>query len=98
MTQNCRTWVTENPFGHQSIPLHSEKVTLWCEFTASYIVWQFFFEETGPVGPVSCSVNGIRYESLLRNHVIPNKTEPHIANPVKCLLSMHFGNDRIISP
>ncbi|GBL82436.1 hypothetical protein AVEN_252573-1 [Araneus ventricosus] len=27
-TQNCRIWATENPFGHQPVPLHSEKVSM----------------------------------------------------------------------
>ncbi|GBL81656.1 hypothetical protein AVEN_12866-1, partial [Araneus ventricosus] len=47
------------------------KVTVWCGFTAAFIVGPFFFEELGPSGPVNCPVNGTRYESLLRNQLIP---------------------------
>ncbi|GBN44701.1 hypothetical protein AVEN_44808-1 [Araneus ventricosus] len=111
-TQNCRIWAKENPFGNQPLPLHSEKVSMWCWFTVSFIVGPFLFEEVSPEGPVTCTVNGLCYECLLRNHVIPELQEctcmdntifmqdgarPHIANPVKRLLNIHFGNDRIIS-
>ncbi|GBN68634.1 hypothetical protein AVEN_10309-1 [Araneus ventricosus] len=40
-------------------------------FTASFIVGPFFSEEIGPSGPVTCTVNGTRYESFLRNQLIP---------------------------
>ncbi|GBO03411.1 hypothetical protein AVEN_87946-1 [Araneus ventricosus] len=44
---------------------------MWCGITASFILGPFFFEEIGPSGPVTCTVNGTRYESLLRNQLIP---------------------------
>ncbi|GBM38221.1 hypothetical protein AVEN_8282-1 [Araneus ventricosus] len=68
--------------------------------------------EIGPSGPVTCTVNGTRCKSFLRNQLIPalqqrgcvditifmqDGTPPHIATPVKQLLNLHFGNDRIIS-
>ncbi|GBM36494.1 hypothetical protein AVEN_249684-1 [Araneus ventricosus] len=111
-TQNCRIWTRENPFKIQPLPLHSQKVTVWCGFTAAFIVGPFFFEEIGPLGLVSCTVNGTRYESLLRNQLIPTLQQrgymdstifmqdgapTHIATPVKQLLNLNFGNDRIIS-
>ncbi|GBM33941.1 hypothetical protein AVEN_79834-1 [Araneus ventricosus] len=70
------------------------------------------FSEIGPSGPLTCTVNGTRYESLLCNQLIPalqqrgcvdskifirDGAPPHIATPVKQLLNPHFGNDRIIS-
>ncbi|GBN15679.1 hypothetical protein AVEN_170955-1 [Araneus ventricosus] len=85
---------------------------MWCGFTSSFIVRPLFFDEIGPAGFLNCTVNGVGYEYLLRNHVIPalqqcarvssiifmqDGAPPHIANPVKRLLSMHFGNYRIIS-
>ncbi|GBL74765.1 hypothetical protein AVEN_243630-1 [Araneus ventricosus] len=94
------------------LPLHSLKVTVWRGFTAAFIVGPFFFEEIGPSGPVTCTVNRTRYESLLRTQIIPalkqrgcvdsaiflqDGAPPHIATPVKELLNLHFGNDRIIS-
>ncbi|GBM95098.1 hypothetical protein AVEN_3702-1 [Araneus ventricosus] len=70
-TQNCRIWARENPFQMPRLPLHSQKVTVWCGFTAAFIVGPFFFEEIGPSGPVTCIVNGTRYEYLLQNQLIP---------------------------
>ncbi|GBL90008.1 hypothetical protein AVEN_178406-1 [Araneus ventricosus] len=70
-TQNCRIWARQNPFQMQPLPLHSQKVTVWCEFTAAFIVGPFFYEEIGPSGPVTCTVNGTRYESLLLNQLMP---------------------------
>ncbi|GBN36131.1 hypothetical protein AVEN_123113-1 [Araneus ventricosus] len=35
-----------------------------------FIVRPFFFEEIGLTGRVTCTINGVRYESPLRNHVI----------------------------
>ncbi|GBM67640.1 hypothetical protein AVEN_81142-1 [Araneus ventricosus] len=109
-TQNCRIWAKENLLQMQPFRLHSQKVTVWCGFTAAFIVGPFFFEN--PSGPVTCTVNGTRYESLLRNQLIPALQQrgcvdstifmqvdapPHIATPVKQLLNLHFGNGRIIS-
>jgi hypothetical protein len=111
-TQNCRIWATENPHANHPVPLHSAKVTVWCGFTASFILGPYFFEERGPAGPVTCTVNGRRYESLLRTDVIPalrqrgcvggtvfmqDGAPPHIALPVKRLLTEHFGDTRVIS-
>ncbi|GFT55804.1 uncharacterized protein TNCV_4521961 [Trichonephila clavipes] len=56
-THNCHIWNTENPRTFQEIPLHSLKVTVWCEFTATFILGTFFFEETTRNGPVTCTVN-----------------------------------------
>ncbi|GBL94007.1 hypothetical protein AVEN_76723-1 [Araneus ventricosus] len=87
-------------------------VTVWCGFTAAFIVGPFFFEEIGPSCPVTCTVNGTRFESLLRKQLHPAQQQhgrvdstifmqdgspPHIATPLKQLLNLHFGNDRIIS-
>ncbi|GBM47269.1 hypothetical protein AVEN_136857-1 [Araneus ventricosus] len=108
-TQICRIWARVNPFQMQSLPLHSHKVTVWRGFTAAFIVDFFFSEEIAPSSPVTCTVNGTRYESLLRNQLIPalqqrgcaifmqNGAPPHIETTVKQLLNLHFGNDRIIS-
>ncbi|GBL74321.1 hypothetical protein AVEN_235305-1 [Araneus ventricosus] len=70
-TQNSRICSRENPFQKQPLLLHSQKVTVWCGFTAVFIVDPFYLEEIGPSGPVTCTVNGTRYESLLRNQLIP---------------------------
>ncbi|GBO10115.1 hypothetical protein AVEN_151250-1 [Araneus ventricosus] len=94
------------------MPLHSQKVTVCFGFAAAFIVGPFFLEEIGPSGPVKCTVNRARYESLLRNQInralqqrgredstifMKDGATSHIATPVKRLLNLHFGNDRIIS-
>ncbi|GBO14723.1 hypothetical protein AVEN_28501-1 [Araneus ventricosus] len=96
----------------QPLPLHSQTVTVWCGFMAAFIFGPFFFEEIGSSGPVTCTVKGKRYESILRNQIVPvlqqrgcvdstifmqDGAPPHIATPVKQLLNLHFGNDRIIN-
>ncbi|GBL90752.1 hypothetical protein AVEN_215499-1 [Araneus ventricosus] len=111
-TQNCTIWARENPFQMQPLPLHSRKITMWSGFTTAFIVGAFFFEEIRPAGPVTCAINGTRYESFLRNQFIPALQQrgrvdstifmeygapPHIATPLKQLLNLNFGNDRIIS-
>ncbi|GBM66069.1 hypothetical protein AVEN_207164-1 [Araneus ventricosus] len=93
-------------------PISISKVAVWCGFTAAFIVGPFFFEETGLSCPVTCTVNGASYESLLRNQPIPvlqlcgcvdstlfkqYGAPPHIATAVKQLLNLHFGYDRIIT-
>ncbi|GBM27933.1 hypothetical protein AVEN_146156-1 [Araneus ventricosus] len=92
----------------EPLPLHSQKVTVWCGFTAAPIVCSFFSEEIGSSGPLTCAVNGTRYESLLRNQLIPAPQQPgrvdsaifmqdgalpQITTPV----NMYFGNYRIIN-
>ncbi|GBN33471.1 hypothetical protein AVEN_58101-1 [Araneus ventricosus] len=88
-----------------------KRVAVWCGFTASFIVGPFFFEEIGPAGPVTYTVKGVYYESLLCNHVIAVLQQracvgstifmqdgaPHKHAFRKRLLSMHFGSDMIIS-
>ncbi|GBL81301.1 hypothetical protein AVEN_143618-1 [Araneus ventricosus] len=96
----------------QLLPLHSQKVTVWCGFTAAFIVGPFFFEQIGPSDPVTCTVNGTDYESLLLNQLISalqqrgcvdstifmqDGAPPHIVTPVKQLLNLHFGSGRIIN-
>ncbi|GFU67894.1 transposable element tc3 transposase [Trichonephila clavipes] len=80
-THNCRIWETDNPHSTLRVPLHSPKVTVWCGFSASFILGPYFFEELGAGGPVTCSITGQRYASLLRNKIIPDLQARHEANP-----------------
>ncbi|GBN84402.1 hypothetical protein AVEN_180566-1 [Araneus ventricosus] len=106
-TQNCRIWANANSFQMQPLPLHSQKVTVWCGFTAVFIVGPFILEDVGSLVPVTCTVNGTHYDFFCETSsflhcnsanvwtiVTQNGAYPHIATPVKHL---HFGNDRIIS-
>ena len=106
-TQNFWIWARENPLETQPVPLHPAKVTMWCRFTASFIMGPIFFKETGGVDPITFTFTFQLYKCLLHNHVIPalqqlgcvariifmqDGVPPHIANPVKQLLKQHFGN------
>ncbi|GFV27253.1 uncharacterized protein TNCV_3459481 [Trichonephila clavipes] len=70
-THSCRIWETDNPHSTLQVPLYSPKVTVWCGFSASFILGPYFVEELGAGGPVTCSITGQRYASLLRNKIIP---------------------------
>ena len=67
--QSCRVWAKEKSFATASVPMHSP--TYNCEVRGSNIVWAIFFEEIGPVGPVTCTMNAKLYASLLRSQIIP---------------------------
>ncbi|GFV38715.1 uncharacterized protein TNCV_4420831 [Trichonephila clavipes] len=111
-THNCRIWNTESPRTFQEIPLHSPKVTVWCGFTATFILGPFFFEETTRNGSVTCTVTARRYKNMLENFVAPQMLQhqcldsitfmqdgapPHIGLCVQQFLWQHFTNDRVIS-
>ncbi|GFV35673.1 uncharacterized protein TNCV_1892831 [Trichonephila clavipes] len=83
-THNCRIWDTENPRTFQEIPLHSQKVTVWCGFTATFILGPFFFKETTRNGPVTCTVTARRYKNMLGNFVAPQMLQH------QCLDSITF--------
>ena len=65
--QNCRIFTTKNPFAHALVPFHSAMVG---GSTSSFIVASLFFEKVGPAVPITYTVNGKRYENLLRNQII----------------------------
>ncbi|GFW43705.1 uncharacterized protein TNCV_4770541 [Trichonephila clavipes] len=111
-THNCRIWETDNPHSTLRVPLHSPKITVWCGLSASFILGPYIFEELGAGGPVTCSITGQRYASLLRNKIIPNLqarqclsriifmqdgAPPHITRCVKDVLKHHFTEERVIS-
>ncbi|GFX76820.1 uncharacterized protein TNCV_1952611 [Trichonephila clavipes] len=100
-THNCRILESDNPHSTLQVPLHSPKVTVRCGFSTSFILGPYFFEELVAVGPVTCSITGQRYASLLRNNIIPSLqacqclsriifmqdgTPPHITRCVKDVL------------
>ncbi|GFT91826.1 DUF4817 domain-containing protein [Nephila pilipes] len=65
-THYCPLWATSNPQVYTEKPLHSPKVTVWCEFTDSFIKGSLFFETQCPVnGWKKVTVNAQRYLTLL---------------------------------
>lgn len=62
--QNSRIWGSENPKATISVPIHSERVTVWCGFWGKGVIGSYFFEnEAGK----TVTVNGERYRSMLTN-------------------------------
>ncbi|GFX07036.1 uncharacterized protein TNCV_1556391 [Trichonephila clavipes] len=111
-THNCRIWDTENPRIFQEIPLHSPKVTVWCGFTATFMLGPFFFEDTTCNGPVTCTETARRCKNMLENFVAPQMLQhqcldsitfmqdgapPHIGLCVQQFFRQYFTNDRVIS-
>ena len=43
--QNCRIYATEDPQEIQEVPLHDEKVTVWCGVSAKTVIGPFFFHD-----------------------------------------------------
>ena len=64
-TCNCHIWAANNPHTCGQEPLHSSNVTVWCDFTASFISGLYFYEENG-----ACAVNAARYAGMLQNFTI----------------------------
>ncbi|GBL74718.1 hypothetical protein AVEN_243593-1 [Araneus ventricosus] len=111
-THNCRIGAAENPHTIQEQPLHPDKVTIWCGFTATFIIGPYFFEEITANGIQTCSVTGQRYRDMLRDFVISQLQQcgclqdiifmqdcapPHIDRRVKQLPRQHFTDARVIS-
>ena len=66
--QNCRIYATENPQEIQEVPLHDEKVTVWCGVSAKTVIGPFFFQnENGH----AVTVNQERYRDMMTNFVMP---------------------------
>ncbi|GFW83238.1 embryonic protein UVS.2 [Trichonephila clavipes] len=111
-THNCRIWETENLYSTLQVPLLSPKVTVGCGFSASFILDPYFFKELGAGGPVTCSITGQLYASLLRKKFIPDLqarqclsriifmqdgAPTHITRCVKVVFKHHFTEEGVIS-
>ncbi|GBM57085.1 hypothetical protein AVEN_261426-1 [Araneus ventricosus] len=109
---NCRIWAEENPHAIQEQPLHPDKVTACCGFTAAFTIGPYFFEEITANGIKTCSAIGQRCRDMLRDFVIPRLQQRsclqdiifmqdglphHIDRRVKQLLRQHFTDARVIS-
>ena len=66
--QNMRFWATENPHQTKEVPLHSERVTVWCGFMENGIIGPYYFENENNQ---AVTVNGQRYKDMLNNFLIP---------------------------
>lgn len=75
--QNVRFWGTENPKELREVPLHSERVTVWCGMTENEIIGPYFFEDDNGQ---TVTVNGQRYHNLVTDFLIPKVNEMNVAN------------------
>ncbi|GFY10880.1 transposable element Tc3 transposase [Trichonephila clavipes] len=106
--QNCRIWSEANPQVYVEIPLHPEKLTVWCALWAGRIIGPYFFKNDECHNDVT--VNGDRYRAMITNFFIPELNNHdvqelwfqqdgatcHIARATIDLLKDTFG-DRLIS-
>ena len=71
-THNCRIWGSSPPTNVHEVPMHSERVTVWCGFMAHFLIGPFVFEELGPQRPrISSGMNATHYCNLFHQHEIP---------------------------
>ena len=67
--QNFRFWSSQNPRETHSVPLHSEKVVVWCAVTATDVIGPYFFEDENGR---ATTVNSENYVTMLRTGLIPD--------------------------
>jgi hypothetical protein len=60
--QNCRKWASNNLHEFHHCPLHSAKVTVWCEVYSHGIIGPYFLENAEGH---TVTVNAERYKVML---------------------------------
>ncbi|GFU61180.1 transposable element Tc3 transposase [Trichonephila clavipes] len=66
--QNCRIWKEANPQVYVEIPLHPEKLFVWCVLWAGGIIGPYFFKtDEGH----NVTVNGDRYRAMITKFFSP---------------------------
>ncbi|GFY32349.1 uncharacterized protein TNCV_3558571 [Trichonephila clavipes] len=66
--QNCRIWSEANPQVYVEMPLHPEKLTVWCALWAGGIIGPYFFKNDEGN---NITGNGDRYRTMITNFFIP---------------------------
>lgn len=66
--QNCRIWGDSNPQQIQQLPMHPEKLTVWCGLWSGGIIGPFFFKNDAEV---TVTVNGVRYKAMINQFLFP---------------------------
>lgn len=74
-TQHCCISDTENPRTFQEIPVHSPKVTVWCVFTATFILGTLLFEWVNRNCSVICTATTNRYKQMLETFLVLDKQQ-----------------------
>ena len=62
--QNCRFWNVYQPEELQKLPMHPEKVTVWCGSWADGIIGPYFFKDAANR---NVTKNGERYREMISN-------------------------------
>ena len=70
--QNCRFWSEDQPEALQELPMHPEKVTVWCGLWAGGIIGPYSFEDDANR---NVTVNGERYRVMISNFFFPKIQE-----------------------
>ena len=83
--QNMRYWSDVNPLELHQKPLHSQKVTVWCGFSAFGIIGPYFFEDQNGN---TVTVTSDRYVAMLNEFVFPQLQNLNID-----LASVYFQHD-----
>ncbi|CAF1523416.1 unnamed protein product [Didymodactylos carnosus] len=104
--QNCRIWGESNPQQIQQLPIHPEKLTVWCGLWSGGIIGPFFFKNDARA---TVTVNGIRYTAMINQFLFPkiddidaddiwfqqDDATCHTANATINLLKEKFGESII---
>jgi len=90
--QNCRIWSEDQPEALQDLPMHPEKVTVYCGLWAGSIIGPYFFKDDNGR---NVTVNGERYRVMIDDFFCKkwknwtwstcgfNKTVPHATRHAK---------------
>ena len=70
--QNCRFWSEDQPEALQKLPIHSEKVTVWCGLKVNGIIRQRFFKDSVNSNK---TVNDEHYREIISNFFLPKMQE-----------------------
>lgn len=108
--QNCRFWGATNPHLIHEVPLHSQRVTVWCGIMSSCVIGPYFFQD---VNGNAVTVTSQRYVDMLRTFLVPelrrrglmlpdiwfqqDGATSHTAAISMAELRRHFRPDHIVS-
>jgi len=61
VSQNYRTWRTENPHNYTETPLHPQKIGVWCAISRRQTIGPLFFDT---------SINAAGYQELIQQFIV----------------------------
>jgi Helix-turn-helix domain (DUF4817) len=109
-SHNCVIWADSAPARTVEKSLHDDYVSVWCGFSADFILGPYFFEEPTLQGFKRVTITGARYLKMLSEFVVPNLADRgvledtifqhdgspvHINGPVLGFLRKTFGSNMI---